>query len=489
MSARLPLLGKTPFVLDPRPLAEATSAHAGLLSVSRAYRSLGIPGMVEANLPLRKRQRGFSEAQIIESLVLLQVAGGECPEDMGLLASDACLERGLGYQPPKTTAAREFLERFHDKELEKLRPAREDQKSFIFPSSPAVAALQEVQVGCVRQIAKRYEERGQKQTIATIDQDATIIESHKRAALYHYEGGRGYQPMVAVWAELDLVVADEFRDGNVPAKQAPLTCAKMAFAALPASVRQRYFRGDSACHENDLLNWLKHPDRDQEPGGRIGFAVSAVMSLALSEAMKKVKEPEWRTFDTEPDGTLRQWAEVDFVPGEDYESKESQPLRYVGLRLLKPQGLLFADGSDRRYHAVITNQKEVNGARLLEWHREKAGTVEHTHDEVKNELGGGQMPSQRFGVNGAWFKLALLAYNIVSAMKGLCLEGDERTARLKKFRLLMIHLAGRMNRNDCVMGLRLCADVTAIKRMQKVWEVFALPTQATSAKARGGRGG
>jgi hypothetical protein len=31
-------------------------------------------------------------------------------------------------------------------------------------------------------------------------------------------------------------------------------------------------------------------------------------------------------------------------------------------------------------------------------------------DEVKNELVGGQMPSQRFGVNGAWFKLALLAY-------------------------------------------------------------------------------
>lgn len=211
MSARLPVMGKTPFVLDPKPLEEATSAHAGLLSVSRAFRSLGLPAMVEANLPLRKRQRGFSEAQIIESVVLLQVAGGECPEDMRLLAGDACIERGLGYEPPKATAVREFLERFHDKDLEKLRPKRDEQKSFIFPSSGPVAALQEVQAGGVRRIAKLYEEQGQKQTIATIDQDATIIESHKQAALYHYEGGRGYQPMVAVWAELDLVVADEFR--------------------------------------------------------------------------------------------------------------------------------------------------------------------------------------------------------------------------------------------------------------------------------------
>ena len=38
---------------------------------------------------------------------------------------------------------------------------------------------------------------------------------------------------------------------------------------------------------------------------------------------------------------MRQWAEVDFVPGEKYERKESQPLRYVGLRLLKPQGVLY----------------------------------------------------------------------------------------------------------------------------------------------------
>jgi hypothetical protein len=33
MAARLPLLHKTPFVLDPRPLLEATSPHAGLLGV------------------------------------------------------------------------------------------------------------------------------------------------------------------------------------------------------------------------------------------------------------------------------------------------------------------------------------------------------------------------------------------------------------------------------------------------------------------------
>ncbi len=438
MAARLPLLHKTPFVLDARPLLEATSPHAGALSISRASRALGLPQLIGANLTLRKRQRGFSEAQLIESISLLQTVGGECPQDMRLLIGDECLERGLGYELPSVTAVREFLERFHDKDLEKLRPQRQVQKSFIFPSSGPVTALQEVQSGLVRRIAKLYEQQGQPQKIATVDQDATIIESHKATAYYHYEEGKGYQPMVAVWAEADLVLADEFRDGNVPAKQQPLTCAKLAFAALPQTIKERYFRGDSACHENELLDWLKHPDREKEPGGRIGFAVTAFNSDALGQALRKIRELDWKTFGKEADGTLRQWAEVDFVPGEKYERKDSQPLRYVGLRLLKPQGVLFKDGTDRHFHAILTNQ-QIDGGRLLDWHREKAGTVEHTHDEVKNELGGGHVPSQRFGVNSVWFKISLLTYNIISAIKGLCLEGEERRARMKKLRLLLVH--------------------------------------------------
>jgi hypothetical protein len=80
----------------------------------------------------------------------------------------------------------------------------------------------------------------------------------------------------------------------------------------------------------------------------------------------------------------------------------------VGLRLLKAQPDLFADGTDRHFHAIITN-RDLRGDLLIEWHREKAGTIEHVHDEIKNALGGGHMPSQRFGVNAAWFRFALLS--------------------------------------------------------------------------------
>lgn len=479
MPKTLPLLRKSPFALDPRPLEEMGSPHAGLLATSRALRSMGLDGLVSANLELKARQRGYSEAQLVESIVLLQTLGGDCPEDVGLLAEDSCLARGLGYEPPKATAVRTFLERFHDPELSELRPPRQEQKSFIQPPSAPQQGLDRVLAGLVGRTARLYADEGVGLNIATIDQDATIIESHKKSALAHYEGGRGYQPMVAVWAEADLVVASEFRDGNVPARQAPLGCAKMAFGALPPTIKQRYFRGDSACHQNELIDWLRDPQRAAEPGGPIGFCISAAVGRELAAALCQVKDRQWKTFATEADGTLRQWAELDFVPAESYEHKSSRPLRYVGLRLLKAQGELFADGGDRHHYAVVTSL-DWDGPRLLNWHRQKAGTVEHLHDEIKNALGGGHMPSQKLAVNAAWFTLALLTYNVASAIKGLCLEPQERTARFKRYRLLVVHLAGRMSRFQCKLRLRLRARTQDIARIQKIWKIFALPTQATA---------
>ncbi len=49
---------------------------------------------------------------------------------------------------------------------------------------------------------------------ATLDLDATVIESNKPEAGYTYLGCRGYQPVIAYWAQQDLIVADEIRDGR-----------------------------------------------------------------------------------------------------------------------------------------------------------------------------------------------------------------------------------------------------------------------------------
>jgi len=74
-----------------------------------------------------------------------------------------------------------------------------------------------------------------------------------------------------------VVLADEFRDGNVPAQMAPLTVAQAAFAAAPKTVTSYYYRGDSACHEKSCcagcwtrnakagrwIHWFGHQRADE----------------------------------------------------------------------------------------------------------------------------------------------------------------------------------------------------------------------------------
>jgi hypothetical protein len=473
-----PLLAKTPFDISAEPLAGAITAFAGLSAVSRVIRSINIPGMCEANLPLKERDRGYVPGQATESLILLHAAGGDCKDDIEKLRGDVGITKMLGYQAPSSRCIGDFLNLFHDEEL--IRKAHKEaekqgQLAIIPEENSALCGLARVVSGTVTAISRMAE---QPLTKATIDQDATIIESHKRDAKVAYDGTRGYQPMVAVWVEADLIVADEFRDGNVPAQMSPLDCAKAAFASLPPSVSERYFRGDSACHEHGLVGWLRDEARRDGPQGFIGFAVSARMSEDLAEALKKAPNRIWKTFGTDSDATIRQWAEIDFVPGERTEKKNLRPLRYVGLRLVKPQGDLFADGNQYHYHAIITNM-DREGGRLLNWHREKAGTIEHVHDELKNGLGGGRMPSGNFGANAAWFRFACISYNVMSALRRFWPDETLRSAKAKRLRFEVFNVTGRFSRDSRKITLRLAAPIEWLRRLLKFFAIFKLITRAT----------
>jgi hypothetical protein len=72
----------------------------------------------------------------------------------------------------------------------------------------------------------------------------------------------GYDRLIAYWAEEDLILADEFRDGNVPAAMGLLPVIKDAVSALPPTVRLVWVRSDSAAYVHEPLNWCwKAPNR------------------------------------------------------------------------------------------------------------------------------------------------------------------------------------------------------------------------------------
>ena len=145
------------------------------------------------------------------------------------------------------------------------------------------------------------------------------------------------------------------------------------------------------------------------------------------------------------------------MPSEKTEKKDLQPLRYVAIRIRKKQDELFDDGSAVRHFAVLSNRWELKPARLIEWHREKAGTIELVHDVIKNDLGGGVLPSKYFGANAAWLRLAVIAHNVLQALKRLALPAELLTARPKRLRFLLFSMPGRLVHHARRLILRVAA--------------------------------
>ena len=97
----------------------------------------------------------------------------------------------------------------------------------------------------------------------------------------------------------------------------------------------------------------------------------------------------------------------------------------------------------RRSLAGATNRAGA-GADLIRWHWGKAGTIELVHDITKNELAAGSPPCGRFGANAAWYRLSLLTYNVLSALRSLALPAHLSAARPKRLRFALFTLAGRL---------------------------------------------
>ena len=449
------------FDIDPEPVAETLTALGGVPLFVQTWRSLGLPGMVREHVRAKERERGYDEATMVESFLLLNAVGGDCCDDFERLREDPGLSELIGHAVPSPAAARKFLNLFHEEQkIEEAKQGRlGDQIAYIPKENGPLEGLGLVNRALVQELGRRCPD----QRIATVDQDATIIGSSKQFALRTYEGERGYQPMLAVWAEMNVVLADEFRDGNVPAMMDPLTVAKKAFGALPETVKTYYYRGDSACHEGSLMNWLRDGKREEGPQGFLGFAISARMSEALRKAIEKVPEEGWEAYGKANATEIRECAEVSFVPGEKSEHKDTEPLRYIAIRIRLRQENLFADGSKVKHFAVVTNIREWKAGRLIEWHREKAGTIEGVHDVLKNELAAGVMPSKYFGANAAWLRMAVIAYNVLTALKRLALPAELLTARPKRLRFLIFNTAGRLVRHARRMVLRLATTAARLE--------------------------
>lgn len=364
---------------------------------------MGLFKDVDALLPPKERDRGYSPSASVFDLMLIPFAGGECIDDLAVLRADEGLERLLHRRVMAPSTAHDFLRRIQYVGLEGL--------------------------GRVRQRQLAHIARHQHQTQATLDCDASLFVSRSRTAQMSYKGERGWMPMLAFWSELDLVVHEDFRQGSMAPQSDALNFLRETIAQLPKMVEQIHVRSDSAWYQREVIDYC------EENG--YGFAITADKDEAVMAALSLMKDEDWQRINlpADPDDQelyVREWA----CESVHTFNESKHAYRIIFLRKERRQGDLFE--GEYTYGAILTN-RDLPLEELITWHRRRCNCENHIK-ELKYGFSLNSLPSADFFVNALYFRIQTLGYNLISALKRIKLPETWHPFTLKtlRFRLIAI---------------------------------------------------
>ncbi|MFC1850246.1 IS1380 family transposase [candidate division CSSED10-310 bacterium] len=485
--------GILPFKYEIENKPSGMTSLAGLPLYYELATVTGISQSVTHHLPDPQGSQGWTNNQCISALVMLNLAGGSTVDDLRIMESDYGLIRFLqkiethglnrdqrralelrwrkenNHAVPSPSAMFRFLNQFHFAQEEEKRVAG---KAFIPAPNKYLQGLVNINKDIVA-----FKQAHSPFQIATLDMDATLIETSKNEALYCYKGFEAYQPLNTYWFEQDLVLHSEFRDGNVPAGYDQLRVFKEALNQLPVGVEQTYLRSDTAGYQIDLIKYCAKGMHERF--GVIKFGICVDVTESFKNAVRDVPESEWYPIYTQVNGksvpTGQQWAEVCYVPNWAGYSKKDPEYRFIAIRETIKQLVLpemedqltfpfptmdFKSKGKYKLFGVVTNfsAQEKSGDQVIAWNRERCGSSEKAHAIMKNDLAGGTMPSGKFGANAAWWQMMIFAYNLNSIMKRDVLSADNETWMvrcMKALRFYLINLPARVHKHAKQMVITL----------------------------------
>jgi len=144
-------------------------------------------------------------------------------------------------------------------------------------------------------------------------------------------------------------------------------------------------------------------------------------------------------------------AETTYVPFAA-NHKGAKPVRLIVRRVPPTPGSQLALYVDFSYHAFVTNR--AGDMLALEADHRAHAEVENTIRDLKYGMGLNHLPSGRFGANGAWFALNVMAHNLLRWAAAIAL-GDADAMTTKTFRHRLVALPGRLARSGRRLTLHL----------------------------------
>jgi hypothetical protein len=291
--------GILPFKYEEAKDTTGMTALGGLPVYMDLAHVIGLSKSIGNHLGVRNGTQGWTDNQIVTSLILLNLAGGDSVDDLKTLEADEGLCRilrkiemhGLRRKErrelesrwrkekrrtvPSSSAVFRYLASFHDPEEEKLRRAG---KAFIPVPNEYLQGFTKVNGDFLS-----FVQTNKPCATATLDMDATLVETSKESAKFCYKGFRSYQPLNTWWAEQGLIVHTEFRDGNVPAGYEQLRVLQEALLCLPEGVEKVMLRSDTVGYQHDLLKYCEKGENKRF--GKIEFAIGCNVTREFKKSV------------------------------------------------------------------------------------------------------------------------------------------------------------------------------------------------------------
>jgi Transposase DDE domain group 1 len=242
---------------------EGLTSHAGVVLLHDFAQRLGVERLLEEELRVKTRERGYGEGPAIGSLVYNLVLGGEHLSDLEVLRGDAGTQELMGGESVLApTTAGEFLRKF------------------------ALGAVHDLQ-----RVHLRLQQRVRPQQLSstcTLDLDSSIYEqasTHKEGSTKAYNGEIGYHPLFAFWAEEGELLFSHLRRGSAHTARNVLWFLRATLKRVPPGMPTK-LRADSGFYSRAVVAWC-------ETHGFI-FAITADQTAPLLETIGAVPERSWR---------------------------------------------------------------------------------------------------------------------------------------------------------------------------------------------------
>jgi hypothetical protein len=397
-------------------------ADAGLVLPATLAQHLGLRELVDEHLDLGAKPGRANVGDKLLTLVMSALAGGDCIDDSDALRAGGT-GRILGFRVKAASTLGTFLRSFswgHVRQLDRVS----------------------------RELLKRAWSAGAGPGDGpfTIDLDSTICETYglkKEGAKHHtYTHVRGYHPLFAVAAGTGDILMARLREGraNTARGAAHFLAETIGRVRHAGATGPLTMRADSGFYAHAVVAVCRKLG--------VRFSITVRQHRSIRALIEAIPEEDWMPIPYWIDGGA-DVAETVYTPFADRD--DAVPVRLIVRRVKPTPGSQLALLTLYDHHAFITD-REGETLELEADHRRHA-EIENAIRDLKYGMALNHLPSGRFGANGAWLAVQVMAHNLARWTSRIGL--GEGIVTTKTLRRRLFGLPGRLTRSARRLTLHL----------------------------------